>query len=51
MDKCIECGLDVEENMRGSLCESCFDQQLKSSIHEKEVVLKVDINHPSNEYF
>lgn len=51
MSKCIECKSRARRNSHSNLCEICFKQQLKASIHDEEVVLRIDIDHPSNEYF
>lgn len=51
MTRCFECNDQITWNKHSSLCEPCFDGKLKASIEEREVVLQVDIDHPSNEYF
>ncbi|MGM8212613.1 hypothetical protein ACLIBH_07445 [Virgibacillus sp. W0430] len=43
MKKCIECNAIVEWNERSSLCEECFDNQLRESALE----VKVESPHAS----
>lgn len=48
MTKCIECQSLISNDRH--LCDTCFDRKLKEKINGDEA-LRVDISHPSNEFF
>jgi len=47
--RCADCNTPILSD-RG-ICDDCFQKRLDDSIRNREVVLKIDVDNPSNEYF
>ena len=45
--RCADCNTPISDD-RG-ICDACFDVRLQESIRQD--ALRVDVEHPSNEYF